>query len=42
MSGHKKIVGALREKDINGALVNLNNHIKQSKKDIIHYSKLTS
>ncbi len=42
IAGHKKIVQALKEKDLNGALVELNNHIKQSKKDITHYSRLTS
>jgi DNA-binding GntR family transcriptional regulator len=42
MAGHQKIVQALKKQDLNGALVELNNHIKQSKKDIIHYSRLTS
>lgn len=42
IAGHKKIVQALKEQDLNGALLELNNHIKQSKKDITHYSRLTS
>ena len=42
LSGHKKILKAIEKKDISAALLALSNHIKQSKKDIIHYSNLNN
>ncbi len=40
ITGHEKIVQALKAGNIDDALLELNNHIRRSQKDIIHYGKL--